>query len=534
MARRTASRGGVTAAQHSFARVPAVGGQRSVFNRSFNLKTAFDAGWLIPIYLDEALPGDTLNMKMSSFCRLATPIFPVMDNMYMDFFFFAVPNRILWENWVKFCGEQRNPGDSIEFTVPQRTYGSVAEDSLEDYFGIPEDSAGGVTINMLHHRAYNMIWNEWFRDENLQDQVFEEIGDTSAGSSNWELLRRGKRHDYFTSCLPFPQKGAAILLPIGAEAPVLSEAAAAVPGTGIPIFDGGNWANNDLSLVGASGVADAKWAANAGSDPAEWSDTQLFADLSTATGATINSLREAFQVQRIFERDARAGTRYTEIIRSHFQISSDDARLQRPEYLGGGSTKINISPVAVTAAETGREIGDLAGFGTQSASGIGFVKSFTEHCVLLGFVNVRADISYQEGLDRMWSRQKRFDYYWPSLAHLGEQAVLNKEIVHTGTPATDDAVFGYQERWAEYRYKASLTTGQMRSSALTSLDSWHLALDFAGGVPPLNATFIEDNPPIARVIAVPAEPHFIGDFWFQYKCARPMPTYSVPGMIDHF
>jgi len=533
MARRTASRGGVTAAQHTFAKVPAVGGQRSVFNRSFNLKTAFNGGLLIPIFVDEALPGDTLNMKMSSFCRLATPIFPVMDNMYMDFFFFAVPNRILWDNWKKFCGEQDDPGDSIDFTIPRRTITTVTEESLEDYFGIPVGSAVMVQVNAFHHRAYNMIWNEWFRDENLQDKAFEESGDTFS-ASGWPLRRRGKRHDYFTSCLPFPQKGAAILLPIGAEAPVLSEAGAATPGTGIPIFDNAGWSNNDLNLQGAAGVADAKWSANAGTGAAEWSDTQLFADLSTATGATINSLREAFQIQRIFERDARAGTRYTEILRSHFQVSSDDARMQRPEYLGGGSTKINISPVAVTADETGRNVGDLAGFGTQSASGIGFVKSFTEHCVLLGFVNVRADISYQEGLDRMWFRQSRFDYYWPSLAHLGEQAVLNKEIVATGASPGDEDVFGYQERWAEYRYKASLTTGKMRSISATSLDSWHLALDFAGGVPPLNATFIEDNPPIARVVAVPSEPEFIGDFWFQYKCARPMPTYSVPGMIDHF
>ncbi len=360
------------------------------------------------------------------------------------------------------------------------------------------------------------------------------MGDAGGSASNYKLLRRGKRHDYFTSALPFPQKGAAILLPIGAEAPVLSEAGAVVPGTGIPIFDGTNWANNDLPLTGASGVADAKWSANAGSDSAEWSDTQLFADLSSATGATINSLREAFQIQRIFERDARAGTRYTEILASHFGVTTPDSRLQRPEYLGGGSTKINISPVAVTADETGRNVGDLAGFGTQSASGIGFVKSFTEHCVLLGFVNVRADISYQEGLDRMWSRRTRFDYYWPSLAHLGEQELLNKEIEHIGTAGDDNGIWGYQERWAEYRYKASYTTGIMRSAATGSLDSWHLALDFGGGVPPLNASFIEDNPPIDRVVAVPTEPHFIGDFWFQYKCARPMPTYSVPGMIDHF
>ncbi len=524
MARRTGGQN-YTRQQHGFAKTPSVGGERSVFNRSTNLKTAFDAGTLVPIFCDEALPGDTLNMKMSSFCRLATPIFPVMDNIYMDFFFFAVPNRLLWDNWQKFCGEQDDPGDSVTFVVPTIDT-TVAAGSLYDYMGLPVHA--GVVFNAFHPRAYNLIFKEWFRDQNLTDSPAINTGDGPDSASDYVLRRRAKRHDYFTSCLPFPMKGPELALPIGDAAPVIGVSDKR------PTFTGDNWANQGLNITGATGVQDTKWSQNAGSDPAEWALTRLEADLGAATGATIATLREAFQVQRIFERDARAGTRYTEILKSHFHVDSGDARLNRPEYLGGGSTRVNITPVSATGGDSGQpDVGVLAAFGTQSARNIGFVKSFVEHCVVIGLVNVRAEITYQEGLERMWSRQTRFDYYWPTLAHLGEQEVLNKELVFEDNAADVD-VFGYQERWAEYRYKPSMTTNIMRSSHAQSLDVWHLALDFAGQVPALNNAFIEDNPPISRIVAAPTEPDFIGDFYFKYKCARPMPTYSVPGMIDHF
>jgi len=527
MARNTAGQN-ITGAQHSFAQVPPVGGQRSVFNRSHNLKTSFNSGFLIPIFCDEALPGDTMNLKMSSFCRLSTPIFPVMDNMYMDFFFFAVPNRILWDNWQKFCGEQHDPGDSTDFTVPQ-IVGPSAVGTIYDYMGIPPGPAS-VTFNALHFRAYNLIFKEWFRDQNLQDSPTIKTDDGPDGGGAYTLLRRGKRHDYFTSCLPFPQKGDPVPLPLGGFADVIGDAT----GDQIPKFDGAAWTGGPFNLeANATGAGVDLSGAPGSATGAEWSDPQLVVDFSTTTAATVNALRQAFQVQRIFERDARAGTRYTEILKSHFQIDTPDGRLQRPEYLGGGSTRLNITPVATTSDAGTSDIGVLGAFGTQSTSGLGFVKSFTEHCVIIGLLSVRAEITYQEGLERMWSRQTRFDYYWPTLAHLGEQEVLNKELVYENNAADDD-VFGYQERWAEYRYKPSLTTGVMRSQAPSSLDPWHLALDFAGAVPALNATFIEDNPPISRVVAVPSEPEFIGDFYFKYKCARRMPTYSVPGMIDHF
>jgi len=507
-----------------------------VFNRSCGLKTAFDSGLLVPIFVDEALPGDTFTLKASSFVRMATPIFPVMDNFYMDVFFFAVPNRLIWDNWQKFNGEQVDPGDSTTFTVPTMSENVLAE-SLSDYMGIPLGVVATV-FNSLHHRAYNFIWNEWFRDENLQDSVVVDRDDGPDTSTDYLLLRRGKRHDYFTSCLPFTQKGTAISLPLGVSAPIEGPAPVVLEGDGIPSFDvtGGTFnmeANSTDEHVRMKGnvtaVSDLKW-----NDTALRLDLSgLTANLATATAATINQIREAFQIQRLLERDARGGTRYTEIVRSHFGVVSPDQRLQRPEYLGGGSTRINVSPVAVTADTSGSVIGDLTGFVTASFEGLGFMKSFTEHCVILGLVNVRADLNYQQGLNRMFSRQTRFDYFWPALAHLGEQSVLNKEIFVVDPGGTDDNVFGFQERYAEYRYKPSGTTGKMRSTAAAPLDKWHLALDFSV-VPVLNATFIEDNPPFSRVIAVTAEPEFFGDFYFDLKCARPMPTFSVPGMVDHF
>lgn len=551
--------------QHAFSMIPSVNIPRSTFNRSHGYKTTFDAGFLIPFYCDEALPGDTFRARVNLFARLATPIVPIMDNLFMDTFYFAVPNRLLWDNWQKFNGEQENPGDSTSYLIPTITSPGLGWEvgSMSDYFGLPTGVAG-LETSVLWHRAYNLIWNEWFRDQNLQDSAPVNKGDGPDDYHDYVIRRRGKRHDYFTSCLPWPQKGPGVNIPLTGQAPVYGTNRALMLTTDgsittSPRVQLTTSSYNNVVNVGYSGqyplnstlpnpnAYNGVWGqANDNALGAltkaqidalgiDAANTGLYADLDDATSTvmTINALREAFQLQKMLERDARGGTRYTEIIRSHFGVISPDARLQRPEYLGGNSVRININPVQQTSStDATSPQGNLAAFGTVADSNGGFSKSFTEHCVIIGLVNVRADLTYQQGIDRMFSRQTREDFYWPSLAYLGEQPVYSKEIWADGT-TDDNLVFGYQERYAEYRYFPSKITGKFRSTYATPLDVWHLSQEFATR-PLLNDEFISENPPLDRVIAVPDEPHILFDSYIDLQCARPMPTYSVPGFVDHF
>lgn len=515
--------------QHSFSQAPTADIPRSNFNRSHGYKTTFDAGYLIPVYCDEALPGDTISLDPTMFARMNTPIYPLMDNMFLDVHFFAVPIRQIWDNFRKFCGEQVNPADSTDYTVPVMTATATtgySNQSLHDYMGLPTQ-VPDYEHSSLFHRAYNHIFNEWYRDQNLVDSAVVDTDDGPDAATDYVLRKRGKRHDYFTSCLPWLQKGDSVSLPLTGNADITKVAA----NSDFKKISIDNLYFNGASLVWNPG----------GTGDVLINEANLKADLSTATAATINQLRQAFQIQKLLERDARSGTRYSEIVKAHFNVNFLDVTY-RPEFLGGSSTPIEVNQVPQTSSTDGTSPqGNLAAYATALNRGGGFTKSFTEHCIIMGIASVRADLTYQQGLNRMFKRSTRYDYYWPALAHIGEQAVTMDELycqaptVDTGSTGTPDneRVFGYQERWAEYRYKPSLITGKLRSNDAASLDAWHLSQEF-GSLPGLNQAFIEETPPMDRVVAVTTEPDFLMDCYFNLQCARPMPLFSVPGLIDHF
>lgn len=513
---------------HRFSNVPEANIQRSRINRSFTYKTTCSEGYLIPFYNDIMYPGDTFIGRATIFGRMATPVFPIMDNLFVDTFYFGVPWRLVWDKFQEFMGEVNRSGEITTYEIPHRTVATAYQpNSLEDYFGLPT-KVTGYSHSVLPLRAYALVYNDWFRSDYLQDPIGIEFGDYNEDSTHnyddkYVLMRRGKRFDYYTSCLPFPQAGPGVEISLSGNAPVRGPLlVAAAPGTsgGAQIFNG-----DDRVVHCDIPPATYFYAAN----PASASPTGLYADLSSLSSVTINTLREAFAMQHFLERLAVGGNRYTEIVYSMFGVKSPDARLQRPEFLGHGQARININPVEQTAqsSETSPQ-GNLAAYAVFRNEHHAFSYSATEHMIILGLLSIRADLTYQQPLWKQWSYRTREELYWPQFSHLGEQAVYTREIDCRGTDS-DSTVFGYQERYGECRYYPSLITGLFKSNTDSGLDRWHLSQDFETA-PVLNSDFIVDNSPVSRIVAVPSEPHFYIDVYMDLQCIRPMPIYSTPGL----
>lgn len=544
---------------------------RSSFNRNSSVKFTFNAGQLIPFYVDEVLPGDTFSIKTAKVIRAQTLLTPMMDNLFLDTYYFYVPNRLVWEHWRECMGANYEDAwtPSVEYSVPQTIapQNGWNTGTIADYMGIPTQ-VDGFSVSSLPFRAYCMIYNEWFRDETLADPVYCPLGDGETNGSNGDTINDFvaggsplpvfKYHDYFTSALPSPQRGPDVLIPADLNTPsVFGFPVASLPveqpytnfeapvSYGLfssvyedwPVFSGqldlrvtpvggGTTANLDGVSLGSAGYGQNVVPKN------------LYALKGDDFGiySTINQLRLAFGLQRLYEKDARSGGgRYTEIIKAHFGVTSPDARQQRPEYLGGNRLPINVNQVIQQSESSLTPQGTTTGMSLTSDSHGDFSKSFTEHGLVIGVCCVRYNHTYQQGLERMWSRKSRFDFYWPGLANIGEQAILNKEIFVSGISATDNEVFGYQEAWADYRYKPNRVAGEMRSNADLSLDVWHLADDYES-LPYLSAEWKQESKSnVDRVLAVTSEVsnQFFADFYIQNKTTRPMPLYSIPGLIDH-
>ena len=544
--------------ENHFANVPKVKMERSTFTMNQGIRTTFNMGDLIPFYVDlDILPGDTMQYDFTAVIRQSTPIYPTMDNSYLDVYFFAVPWRLVWQRTKEFFGENKNGpwAQTTEYLIPQLTTpeGGALKGTVMDYMGIPINKAG-IKFSALPVRAYTLCYNEHFRDQNLIAPITEYDDDTDRTADNilGELggkpFKAAKFHDYFTSCLPNAQKGPAVTTPIGTSAPVIgngknigltdgTNTGSIVQGSesGSYILGRQNYYGGNVGETGTGSTASFSPSVGIGLT-SDGENSGLIADLSNAVAATINAQRLAFATQRILEKDARGGTRYNELILNHFGVTSPDARQQRPEYLGGKRIPITMNQVAQTSStDSTSPQGNVSAFSLTSDHDRMFTKSFTEHTIILGLCVARQNHSYNQGLARMWSKRRRLDIYWPSLAHLGEQAVLNQEIFAQGTD-TDFQTFGFQERWAEYRTKMNLNTGAFRTTYAQSLDTWHYG-DHYNNLPGLNENWINETEKyLDRTLAVTSslEDQYLMDSIVHIKATRPMPMYSVPGLIDHF